>query len=414
MGDEHKVKTSRRQFLKATCGAGVAAAAGASGAWAAAETMAAGAKMPVRPFGKTGVNVPILALGGSLNLMNQQLLLKQALKMGVRYWDTANSYSGGRSEEGIGRYFKNNPDDRKHVFLVSKTSQGDPKGMEADLNGSLERLNTDYVDLYFVHGVAHVDDEMDDATRRWVEKAKAKGRIRFFGFSTHRNMAPCLSRAAELGWIDGIMSTYSYRLVEDPDMKKAMDACERAGIGLVAMKAQGGWSVQRLGRGGDLLQPFLDKGMTKHQAKLKAVWGNPQISSICSHMDDLSILKENVAAAMDRSTLSETDRSLLRHDARETATGYCAGCSDICESVLTAQVPVADVMRCLMYANCYNDYQMAREAVGRLPDNIRERLLETDFSAAEARCPQGMAIGELMRRAAEEINGLQPGKRYTV
>ena len=95
MGDDSRVKTNRRQFLKATCGAGVAAAAGASGALAATKTMAAGAKMPTRPFGKTGVNIPILALGGSLNLMNQQLLLKQALRMGVSYWDTADSYSGG-------------------------------------------------------------------------------------------------------------------------------------------------------------------------------------------------------------------------------------------------------------------------------------------------------------------------------
>ena len=66
-------------------------------------------------------------------------------------------------------------------------------------------------------------------------------------------------------------------------------------------------------------------------------------------------------------------------------------------------MPVADVLRCLMYAHSYNDYQMAREAFARLPSDIRSRLLQTDFSAAEKKCPHKIAIGRLMRRAAEEL-----------
>ena len=61
------------------------------------------------------------------------------------------------------------------------------------------------------------------------------------------------------------------------------------------------------------------------------------------------------------------------------------------------------VMRCLMYAHSYNDYQMARDAFARLPPGTRSRLGQTDFSAAERRCPRHMAITALMRRAARDL-----------
>ena len=361
-------------------------------------------EMPLRPLGSTGVKVPILGLGGSLNLLNRQLLLGQALKMGVSYWDTADNYSGGRSEEGIGAYFSKHPEDRKRVFLVTKTGSTSPEGMERSLQDSFKRLNTDYVDMYLLHGLSSVDDDVGDATRAWVDKAKADGRIRLFGFSTHRNMAACLAQAARLGWIDGIMLTYNYRLMADDEMQQAVDDCVRAGIGLIAMKTQGrALSFGGGGRGGDLVQHFLDRGLTKHQARLKAVWENRHIAGICSHMDNMTILKENVAAARDRTVLGDRDRRLLERHAHRTASGYCAGCGDICESLLEDPVPVADVMRCLMYAHSYNDYQMARDAFARLPSGIRSRLLRTDFSAAEKQCPQQIAIGRFMRRAAEEL-----------
>ncbi|MGD8716543.1 MAG: twin-arginine translocation signal domain-containing protein, partial [Desulfobacterales bacterium] len=57
--------------------------------------------VPTRPFGKTGVNVSILSLGGVLK-MSDQLIFRQALKMGVSYWDTADSYGRGKNEKAIG------------------------------------------------------------------------------------------------------------------------------------------------------------------------------------------------------------------------------------------------------------------------------------------------------------------------
>lgn len=114
-------------------------------------------------------------------------------------------------------------------------------------------------------------------------------------------------------------------------------------------------------------------------------------SSMC-----LSFLKENVDAARDRLVLSEQDRNLLQYHAQRTAWDYCAGCGDTCESCLDLPVSAADVMRRLMYAYSYSDYQMARNAVAQLPAGICKHLLAADFSATEKKCPRRMAIGKFM------------------
>jgi len=196
-----KEKFSRRDFFKITGAAGIG-------------SVVASMKK----------NVSILALGGTYNLMSRQLLLRQALKMGVTYWDTANSYSGGKSEKGIGKYFARYPEDRKKVFLVTKSGASDPDDLTQDLQTSLARLQTSYVDLFFIHAVSDVKDEVNHSKiKEWARIAKAEGRIRFFGFSTHKNMEECLQAGARLGWIDGIMATYNYRLMKTPAMQTAAD-----------------------------------------------------------------------------------------------------------------------------------------------------------------------------------------------
>ena len=238
-----KQKCSRRDFFKITGAAGIGSAIASienvAGASAPADSSDSGPKLvPTRPFGKTGEHVSMLSFGGSQNLKSKQLLLRQAFKMGVTYWDTAEMYSGGKSEQAMGKYFAKYPDDRKKIFLVSKARTSDPEELSLNLYQSLERLKTDYVDLYFVHMVKNVKEQLTQAVKTWAEKAKAEEKIRFFGFSTHKNMENSLLEGAKLGWIDGIMTTYNYRLMNTNDMKRAVDVCAEAGIGLTAMKTQ--------------------------------------------------------------------------------------------------------------------------------------------------------------------------------
>jgi predicted aldo/keto reductase-like oxidoreductase len=393
---------SRRDFLK------VAGAAGVGSIFAAFNPLTEASEgpktMPTRPFGKTGIDVPILAFGGSLDTSMSLLVLRQAFNRGVTYWDTANTYMGGKSEEGMGKYLEKYPENRKRIFLVTKSSAWTLGGLSQDLDLSLERMKTDYIDLFFVHSVKSMSD-LDDKTRVWADKKKAQGKIRFFGFSTHSNMEACMLGASNLGWIDGIMMRYNYRLMHTDEMKRAVEACARAGIGLTAMKTQGGGQVNT---DSDtelkLAGRFLQKGFTDAQAKLKAVWENPDISCICSEMPNMTILISNVAAALDKTGLSARDMGLLRQYAQETRSHYCAGCADICESSIQGNVPVSDVMRCLMYARSYGNRHRGKARFQKIPVNTRSQMTVTDYSLAEQRCPQKMAIGKLMREAVKELS----------
>jgi len=409
-------KWSRRDFLKTTGAAGVgsvlasisplAKSAGKFDLETSDEPV-----VPTRPFGKTGVNVSMLGLGCSGDLSSSQLLLRQAIKMGVTYWDTAENYSQGKSEKGIGQHFAKHAEDRKKVFLVTKSHSRDVDGLSRSLDRSLKRMNTSYIDLYFVHMLRGIEElrPFGEFTR-WVEKRKNERKIRFFGFSTHDFMESSMMEAAELGWIDGIMMSYNYRLMHTDKMKKAVDACVTAGIGLTAMKTQ---AVPAWGFIGDvgmesetaskLTERFLKKGFTAEQARLKAVWQNSNVASICSMMDNLTILMANTAAALDRTELSSQDMRLLEQYAHETASTYCAGCAHICESAVEGDAPISDVMRYLMYCRSYGDRDQARFLYKEISQETRSRMASMDYSVAEQRCPQGMPIGRLMREAADEL-----------
>jgi uncharacterized protein len=401
---ERGKELTRRDFMKLV-GVGGIAATGinvTAGMAAAKEGENKATSIPKRKLGKTGVEVSILSLGGMFDTINNQLLLRQAFNWGVTYWDTAEGYGNGLSEEGFGRFFSRYPEARKEIFLVTK-SRGTPEKMTESLDKSLKRLRTAYVDMFFVHGVADFSD-MGEPVRQWALQMKKVGKIKFFGFSTHTNMEDCLLAASKSNWTDGIMFTYNFRLMDTQKMKDALAACVNTGIGLVAMKTQGGGQVKAETEAEfRLVGRFLDRGFTDKQAKLKAVWESPNIASICSQMPNLTILAANVAASRDLKALAGSDLELLNRFALETRSSYCAGCGRICQAAVGGTIPVSDIMRCLMYYRDYGDRSLAREVYAAVAKETNARLTEVDYSKAEKACPQGLAIGELMREASQVL-----------
>jgi len=407
MSQKHKeAGLTRREFVTTMGLAGLAAAGvGATAALAAPPEPPPATQadtVPRRQLGKTGVNVPILSLGCMFDTINNQLLLRQAVKWGVTYWDTAEHYGNTLSEEGIGRFFARNPDDRQKIFLVTKleTKGGD---LTQRLDQCLRRMQTSYLDLFLVPAVDSMD-ELTPAIKDWAGQMKKAGKFKLFGFATHTNMEDCLLGAAKLDWIDAVMTTYNFRVMSNPKMQAAVDACARAGVGLVAMKSQAGRpsglevpSEAKV----DMGERFIKRGFTDKQAKLKLVWENPHFASICSQMHNLTIMAANVAAARDLTKLTRQEIDSIHRYAAETRENYCSGCGKICQEAVGGTVPVHEVMRCLMYHRYYGDPELARLTFSRLREEVRRRLVEVDYSTAEQACPNGLAITELMRQASE-------------
>jgi len=407
MKEKHN-KINRRNFLK-TMGA-----AGLGSVLASAETNAADPtsstkteepklpQVPRRKLGKTGVEVSCLALGTIFNVLENQILLRKSLEWGVTYWDTAYGYTGGNSERGIGKYLSKNPDVRKELFIVSKASDARTVAdVEKLLQTSLKRMNTNYIDLYYgVHGLEE-PGQLTNELKKWAESAKKRKLIRFFGFSTHDNMAECLTAAAKVGWIDAVMPSYNFRLMQNDKMQAAIEACHKAGVGLIAMKTQA--KKIRTKNDKKLTEHFLQRGFTEGQAKVKAVLEDERISAACVGRDNLEHLMLNIAAVLDKTKITQMDMEVFKKYAQDTCSGYCAGCGRICNSAMPDAPYVSDIMRYLMYYNSYGEHQEARELFAKIPGTVRGKLLSANYSPAEARCPQRMPIGRLMAEAVSKL-----------
>ncbi len=412
-------KINRRNFLKTMGAAGLAPAfAGVTkGLEASAEANAEKKdkpkypQVPRRKLGKTGVEVPCLALGALFNLVENQIILEKCFQLGVNYWDTAPDYAGQNSERGIGKFISRHPQARKKLFLVTKASDAvTVEDAEKALQASLKRMNTKYIDLYYIMdriaGTAYVGHGLSDPAkltddlRDWVKSAKRRKLIRFFGFSTHKNMAKCLAAAANLGWIDVVMTTYSFRIMQDPELQAAIEACHKAGIGLIAMKTQGRPNEKiETDEDKKLAEHFLLRGFTEGQAKIKAVLQDKRFSSACVGMESVSILTENVAAALDKTKLTAADMAVFKEYAEATCSGYSAGCAYICDSALPDVPYISDIMRYLMYYNSYGEQAEAKRLFTQIPTGVRNKLLNMDYTLAEARCPQRLPIRELITEA---------------
>ncbi len=185
------IKQSRRQFL-----AGSAALAGAIACGAQdnqTESVTVPSKpLPERPLGNTGVSLPIFGLGGAgrtpLSQPNQEAaaiaIIEAALGFGIRYFDTAASY--GPSETYLGKGLGSK---RPDIFLASKSGRRDRDGAWRELEQSLTRLKTDYLDLWQLHHVSFAEelDEIFSPTGaiKAIEEAQAQKLIRFTGISGH-------------------------------------------------------------------------------------------------------------------------------------------------------------------------------------------------------------------------------------
>lgn len=416
---ENRNEINRRDFLKtigtaglvpalASVTTGIASAQEKADPNAAAKTQEL--KFPQRKLGKTGVKVPVLSLGTMFNLIDNQIILRSTLKWGVNSWDTAYSYGGGSSELGIGKFLTDNPEARKNLFLATKASDANTiNEVEQRLQMSLRKMNTDYIDLYYAPHGASDPAVFTDELKQWAESAKKRKLIRFLGFTTHKNMAECLAAAAKLGWIDAIMTSYNFRLMQDDKMRAAIDACHKANIGLIAMKTTGKTAIKRARQAIEtetdkkLVEHLLQRGFTQEQAAIKFVLQDERISCACVGMENVNVLTANVAAVLDKTQLTRADLTAFSDYAQATCSGYCAGCADICDAALPDAPYVSDIMRYLMYCNSYGKADLAKGSFAQIPDSVRSKLLNIDYSVAEARCPQHLPIGKLVAEAVESL-----------
>ena len=148
--------------------------------------------IPRRTLGRTGEKLTIIGEGGArfhlVPFEEGKAVVRRAYDLGINYFDMARSYAEGRAEDVYGAVI---PEFRKHIFLTTKSGQRTRKGADADLETSLKRLHTDYVDLWQMHGVNHKEDVerifAPGGAIEAFEAAKKSGKCRFIGYTNCRD-----------------------------------------------------------------------------------------------------------------------------------------------------------------------------------------------------------------------------------
>lgn len=184
---------SRRTFLTATLGTGLLAGAAVPGLVRRAHAAASAGEIPRRPFGKTGVAVSILGLGGwhvgiQKDRADSLRLIQTAMDAGINFLDNSNDYNDGQSELRMGEAIQGR---RDQVFLMTKHNYRDRKHALLDLEVSLKRLRTDHLDLWQFHSIERPEDpDWIFAPHGAIEaavEARTQGKVRFIGFTGHKS-----------------------------------------------------------------------------------------------------------------------------------------------------------------------------------------------------------------------------------
>jgi predicted aldo/keto reductase-like oxidoreductase len=297
-------KTNRRNFILGSVAA--ATAIGYKAITQESQTIAASkipSLMPERILGKTNVSVPILGLGGagqtpiSKTGTDQKAiaLIQKALELGIRYFDTAESY--GTSELQFGQIL---PSYRDQIYLNSKTSARDYDGAWRHLEKSLQFLKTDYLDGWQMHHVSFLEELeqifANNGAIKAVEEAKAQGIIKFSGITGHHE-PDIIAEALQRYNFDTTLISLNAADIHHPRpfSTTVLPVAQAKNVGVIAMK------VPAYGR---LFKPNLLSGMEQAMGYSLSL---PGVHCCVIAAENPAQLESNVKVAQNYQALTQAE-----------------------------------------------------------------------------------------------------------
>jgi aryl-alcohol dehydrogenase-like predicted oxidoreductase len=305
-------EVSRRAFLKTLAATGLSAALGEFGGNLVKAAELSG-EIPLRTLGRTGLRVTMIGLGGyHAGLPEKEedsiALIHRALDLGINFFDNADCYQEGRSEERMGKALEGR---RQGIYLMSKVDQRDARGAREQLEKSLRRLRTDYLDIWQFHAVSRLP-ELDiifgpGGAMETAEQAKKEGKIRFLGLSGHFD--PTVQLAAVKRYpFDTIQMPIN---VVDPHYRSfrrtVLDEAVARNLGVIAMKSLGFGNI-------------LSQGIAKVAEALPWTWSQP-IGVLVSGCERREVLDYNVYLAKTFKPMPENEQVALLERTKPHAGG---------------------------------------------------------------------------------------------
>ena len=289
---------TRRDFIKTT-------AVGAAGLMVGCQAVINDSPynaygLPTMQLGKTGVELPRIAIGcGSrwCSIANEEEALNMmtyALDNGMYYWDTAHQYEnkdlGFASEERLGKLLKTR---RKEVFLATKVDAREPDEAKKMIEDSLNRLQTDRLDLLQIHSILSMED-VDKLGQTGgvvdiVRQMKEEGITRFIGFTGHTSAEAMKAMAERFGLDNMLIALNHHQQGKQAFEEQAVPTARKHGLGVMVMKVI---------RPREKVKSLAVKDLVRYALSLQ------QADGAVIGMDSIEVVKANIALLKDFSPMS--------------------------------------------------------------------------------------------------------------
>jgi aryl-alcohol dehydrogenase-like predicted oxidoreductase len=269
--------------------------------------------VPMRPLGKTGVQVSAIGIGGyhlgsAKDLQEAKRIVDEAIDAGVNFFDNAWDYHDGRSEEWMGAALRGKRD--KVVLMTKVCTHGRDKRVALTmLDESLRRLQTDHLDVWQIHEVIYENDpDLIFAPNGAIEalaQAKKEGKVRFIGFTGHKDPSIHLRMLSHDFPFDTVQMPLNcmdanFRSFET----HVLPELNRRGIAPLGMKSLGGCGE------------IVAKGVARVDEALRYAMSLPVATTI-SGMNSVDVLRQNLAIACGFKPMSAAQMQQLRDRCRE-------------------------------------------------------------------------------------------------
>ena len=346
-------------------------------------------KLVYRTLGKTGIKLPIVSMG-TMDAISEALV-RTALDAGIQHIATAQYYAEGRAEEFVGKIIKNYK--REDIILATGvipqpidfragvfSKDTNISRFEREFEGSLRRMDTDYVDFFYLPFSAKKESVTFEPLMKSMEGIKKAGKARFLGIGTHSFVPEAVRAAADSGFYDVAMIAYNFQIKDIEERKEAIAYAANKGMGIVAMKTISGesWMAGK------------QKAVSNPKAALKWVLQNENIHTAVPGFTTFDQLETDLSIMEDLTLTPEEKKYLELARANHKDSLFCQGCGTCLKQCKIAP-DIPTLMRCYMYAYGYRDFAAAARNIESVKDNP---IACADCSSCVVKCPMGFDIKE--------------------
>lgn len=340
-------------------------------------------KFVYRTLGRTGLKLPVVSIGGP----ESPALIETALDRGIRHINTSPEYRKGNQEIMIGETLKNHPRDSFIIatgFAMWRRPQNQVKNYTKDniiesFDASIKRLNLDFVDIFYLMGVSGRETVLHSPFMEAMESLKKSGNVRFIGLTAHQNEPEVLYAAVESKIYDVVLTAYNFRKIYKEEIKDAIAAAAKAGLGIIAMKTQAGvyWGQKT-------------KDMINMKAALKWALQDENVHTAIPEFASVEELNTGITV-MEHLELTSEEKKDLRLEGRSSQSGlFCQHCQ-MCNAQCRGDFDIPTLMRGYMYRYGYDNPLKAKQAIQHLDAS---QIVCADCSHCSVQCRMGFDVKE--------------------